>query len=132
MHELIPELHRATHRVAKYIDDALPGINQGEAQLLAHLHLEMECRVESLHKALGHKRSTLTSLLNRLQKRGLITRDAVPRDKRGIMVRPTKAGQQAARRASTAFVNLELSTTKRVTRAQLEACLAVLKEIGTY
>ena len=106
---LIPMLHRATHRVGLFLQARLPGVTQGEAHLLAHLH---ECRggdatVGELHRAWAHKRSTLTDMLDRLECRGLVRRAVLPTDRRSVLVRLTAAGRRQAAAVHRALSSLE-------------------------
>ena len=104
--KLIPELHRATHRVSTYIA-AAPNLEltQAEAHLMAQLASGMKGLGE-LHETFGHKRSTLTSILDRLASRGLITREVPEEDRRSVIVRPTPAGKSVARKSSEYLTSL--------------------------
>jgi|SRR6516162_9124282 len=69
-------VHRATHRFGLYLDKlGEQGLTQGEAHILAMLADSRPAKVAELHRGLAHKRSTLTSILDRLAKRNLITRE---------------------------------------------------------
>src|SRR4026207_332463 len=71
---LVHPVHRATHRIGLYLDALRErGLTQGEAHILALLAHSGPANVAHLHRGLAHKRSTLTSILDRLAKRGLIT-----------------------------------------------------------
>src|SRR5438270_4972080 len=92
-------VHRATHRIGLYLDDLRePGLTQGEAHILALLAHSSPAKVGDLHRGLAHKRSTLTSILDRLASRGLITRKVGASDRRTFVVRLTAKGQKLARR----------------------------------
>jgi DNA-binding MarR family transcriptional regulator len=100
--QLIPDLHRATHRIGIFLDGL--GISQGEGHILSHLAASGDATVASLHRALSHRRSTLTSILDRLVKRGYVARETDPRDRRSFIVRLSKEGRRAASQ-----VHLELN-----------------------
>ena len=91
---LIPELHRATHRIGIYLDSL--GITQGEGHILEHLAVSGDSTVAELHRALAHRRSTLTSILDRLADRRFITRESDPRDRRSFIVRLSRKGKAVA------------------------------------
>ena len=75
MLQLVPAIHRATHRIGLYLAALTEeGLSQGEAHILALLATSGSSTIADLHKGLAHKRSTLTSILDRLADRGLITR----------------------------------------------------------
>lgn len=126
MLRLIPPLHRATHRVGLHLADLEPGLTQGEAHLLAHLHESGGCTVGELHRALAHKRSTLTSLLDRLEARGAAVRERAPDDRRSFLIKLTRSGKSLAARVHAALASYELKVQRRVTAAQLEGYLTVL------
>src|SRR5207249_9332354 len=84
-------VHRATHRIGLYLDKlGEPGLTQGEAHILAMLAHSGPAKVAELHRGLAHKRSTLTSILDRLAKRNLIRRRAEKRIGARLMSRLTR------------------------------------------
>src|SRR4051812_32037566 len=105
---LVPSIHRATHRIGLYLanlrDD---GLSQGEAHILSLLATSPSATIAELHRGLAHKRSTLTSILDRLADRGLITREVGTTDRRTFVIAPTTRGLQAARRVHRHLVDLE-------------------------
>ncbi len=106
---LVPSIHRATHQIALYLQSTLVGedVSQGEAHVLAHLHEEGPCSVAALQVSFGHKPSTLTSILDRLTRKGLVVRDANAADRRSFVIRPTPRGKILARRVHAALSALE-------------------------
>jgi DNA-binding MarR family transcriptional regulator len=117
---LIPSIHRATHRIGLYIGRA-PGLSvtQAEAHILAHLASEGESTIAHLHTAFAHRRSTLTSILDRLVERGFIVRESDARDRRTFRVRLTPNGAKAASKVSAWLERLERAVLSRITPAEL-------------
>ena len=110
-------IHRATHRIGLYLDKlGEPGLTQGESHILALLADSSPTRVSDLHRGLAHKRSTLTSILDRLAKRGLISRQVGTRDRRTFVIRLTAKGRRLARR-----VKGHLSQLERAVKGQISA-----------
>jgi len=109
---LIPHIHRATHRIGLHIAQLRdPAVNQAEAHVLAHLSVSGPSTIGEVHHAFGHKRSTLTSILDRLERRKLIVRTSDARDRRTFVVALTVTGRASARRVVehlTAFENVVL------------------------
>jgi DNA-binding MarR family transcriptional regulator len=95
---LIPQIHRTTHQIGLYIERSGLGLNQGEAHILAHLASAGDSTVGELHKAFAHKRSTLTSFLDRLAERRLIRREVRSEDRRSFVISLTPAGKVVARK----------------------------------
>jgi DNA-binding MarR family transcriptional regulator len=63
--------------------------------------------VGQLHKAFAHRRSTLTSVLDRLAGRGLILREASTLDRRTFLVSLTPSGRSLAARVHEALARVE-------------------------
>ena len=92
----IPQLHRATHAVALALaSDPNLDVSQAEAHVLAHLHESGPARISELHERFGHRRSTLTSVLDRLEQRALITRTSDPADRRSFVVSVTNTPERS-------------------------------------
>ncbi len=128
--QLIPEIHRATHRIGVHlarIGDL--GLSQAEAHILAHLASFGDSTISQVHHAFAHKRSTLTSILDRLDERGLITRRTNPRDRREFIVRLTAAGKILAKRAYRELETIEKHALRHLTRKQLDGFAETLKAL---
>lgn len=118
--KFVHPVHRATHRIGLYIDDLGElGLTQGEAHVLALLTHSSGDTVGDLHRGLAHKRSTLTSILDRLASRGLIRRDVGQTDRRTFRIRLTKKGRNLAERISRHLSALERTVARRVTAADI-------------
>jgi DNA-binding MarR family transcriptional regulator len=114
-------VHRATHRIGLYLDNLRePGLTQGEAHILALLAHRSPAKVTDLHRGLAHKRSTLTSILDRLASRRLVTRAVGKTDRRTFLVTLTAKGRKLARRISRHLSDLERSVIARVTAADIK------------
>src|SRR5690349_5432731 len=91
---LVPPVHRAAHRIGLYLAATSLGrtgaserpLSQGEAHVLAQLAAGSPATIAELHRGLAHTRSTLTSILDRLSDRRLITREVAPTDRRTFIV----------------------------------------------
>ena len=119
---IIPAIHRATHAVALLLAQAPElGVTQAEAHVLSHLADGGEATIAEIHEAFGHKRSTLTSVLDRLEARELVTREVNPEDRRSFVVRLTRQGRSLAAKVSAHLEQVEGEIRKRFTRADLEA-----------
>ena len=129
---IIPSLERATHAVALWLDVSLShlGISQAEAHVLAALAHTPLCSINDLHCSFGHKRSTLTSILDRLESRGLIARGAHPASRRLVLVELTNAGRPVAAEVAAALRGLEASIAAQVQAGDIAAFSRVLQAIS--
>jgi DNA-binding MarR family transcriptional regulator len=127
---LVPPIHRATHRIGLYLanlrDDAL---SQGEGHILALLATSAPATIAELHRGLAHKRSTLTSILDRLTARGLVTRGVGAKDRRTFVITPTAKGRQVARRVHRHLTDLEEAVGRQVTAADLKGFMRVVSAV---
>jgi DNA-binding MarR family transcriptional regulator len=127
---LVPPIHRATHRIGLYLADLRDdGLSQGEAHILALLATSGPATIADLHRGLAHKRSTLTSILDRLAERGFITRDVGADDRRTFVIRPTARGRGAARRVHRHLTDLEQAVARRVTIADVRGFKNVMAAV---
>ena len=124
---LIPEVHRATHRIGIFLDSL--GITQGEGHILSHLAASGDTQIAELHRALAHRRSTLTSILDRLAERGFITRESDPKDRRSFIVRLSKKGKTVAGEVHRELARLEESALKGITGPQFQSVVKVLQAL---
>jgi len=126
--QLVPFVHRTTHRIALHLEPL--GLSQGECHLLAHLAESGPCSVGELHQAFAHKRSTLTSYLDRLEARGDVVREVRPEDRRSFTVRLTRSGARNAARVHSTLLSLEDRALARLTERDLRGFQAVLHALS--
>jgi MarR family transcriptional regulator, organic hydroperoxide resistance regulator len=130
---IIPDIQHATHRIGRHLESALAavGVDQAEAHILSAL-ARGPMTVAVLVEAVGVKRSTLTNILDRLERRGLVAREINPNDRRSFVVRPTRGGERAAKKVAAAFAAVDSKLRKTTTsreRQAFEIVLARLEEI---
>jgi DNA-binding MarR family transcriptional regulator len=127
---LVPPIHRATHRIGLCLA-ALgePALSQGEAHILALLASSGRSTIADLHRGLAHRRSTLTSILDRLEERGLVTRAVGESDRRTFIVTPTARGRTVADRVQRHLADLERAVARRVSAAETRTFLKVLSAV---
>src|SRR5437763_10972085 len=123
---LVHPVHRATHRIGLYLDDLRErGLTQGEAHILALLAHSRRANVADLHRGLAHKRWTLTSILDRLAARGLITRAVGQTDRRTFVVKLTAKGRRLAQRVRRHLSALERAVGRRVRDTEIKRLITV-------
>ena len=127
---LIPSIHRATHQIGLFVGrlDNL-GVTQAEAHILAHLGEHGDSTVADLHRAFGHKRSTLTSILDRLAARDLVTREVSETDRRSFVVSLTRTGKPLAATVLDQLGTLERRALAGVPKEVVTSLLAALARV---
>ncbi|HKB12985.1 MAG TPA: MarR family transcriptional regulator [Vicinamibacterales bacterium] len=127
---LVAPIHRATHRIGLYLAaGGADGLTQGEAHILALLASSSPATIADLHRGLAHKRSTLTSILDRLAERRLITRTVGKEDRRTFLIAPTARGRVAAAAVRRRLADLEQAVARRVSAADVSAFLRVVAAV---
>jgi DNA-binding MarR family transcriptional regulator len=134
---LVPTIHRATHRIGLYLQSHRPalGVTQAEAHILSHLCHRPPSTIAALHEAFGHRRSTLTSILDRLQERGLVVREGDPTDRRSFVVVLTPKGRRVARRTCAVLGALEGAAVRLAGSKALrdfEAVVSALQQVARH
>jgi DNA-binding MarR family transcriptional regulator len=119
---LIADWQRVTHRLLAALDDALAELGLSAAEINALACIGDDTTVRDLVAATAQRPSTLTGVLDRLERRGLIERAANPADRRSVLVRLTPDGRAHAGRVATAYAELE----RRLPAAELRQALAAL------
>jgi DNA-binding MarR family transcriptional regulator len=132
---VILALHRATHATLHALTARLADLDLPAADInvLANLADGAGRTVGALATVTATRPSTLTSLLDRLTRRGYIVRESDPADRRSFVVRLTPAGQAAAARAAEAIAELERQSLATVTpqqRAGFHAVIDALTEVS--
>jgi MarR family transcriptional regulator, organic hydroperoxide resistance regulator len=125
-------LHRATHATLHALTARLADLDLPAADInvLANLADGQVRTVGALARATATRPSTLTSLLDRLTKRGHIVREVDPADRRSFMISLTPAGRAAARRAAEAVAGLERRALASVTPDQLAGFHALIDALA--
>lgn len=125
---IVPAVERATHAVALWIERTFADLRltQAEAHVLAFLAANATCTINDLHHSFGHKRSTLTSLLDRLEGRGWIRRTEHPTSRRLVQVELTETGRPVAERVYAAVRDVEQRLLGRVGQQDAETFLRVI------
>jgi DNA-binding MarR family transcriptional regulator len=127
---LVPPIHRATHRIGLYLASlGKHALSQGEAHILASLAASGPATIAELHKGLAHKRSTLTSILDRLVDRGFVTRTVGESDRRTFVVTTTASGRKVSRDVLRHLADLERAVGARVSKDDVRGFLKVVAAV---
>lgn len=124
--DFVSSLHRAVHAFSLFFERSLAGeVTQAEAIVLLYLSSTRSSTINDVHAAFLHKRSTLTSIVDRLQARGLVERRISENDRRNYMLVLTREGRAAARQLAEAVASLQ--RTLGVSRAAINSATSALR-----
>jgi MarR family transcriptional regulator, organic hydroperoxide resistance regulator len=92
------ELQRATHATLHILTSRLSDVDltASEINALGNLADGVGRTVSELGTAIGTRPATLTGILDRLERRGLITRGPRPGDRRAVHIELTAEGERTA------------------------------------
>ncbi len=105
-------------------------ISSIEAHLLGYVQGAGPRTAGELSRVLGLQPSTLTSMLDRLEARGLLARSANPRDRRSWLVQLRPPGRRMAEKLRRLHLKLEAAVLAGLSEAQLSGFQAVMQSIG--
>lgn len=102
-------LQRATHATLQLIATELVDLDltASEINALANLADGQGRTVSQLGAAVGSKPTTLTSVLDRLERRGHVTRTTRAGDRRSVLIELTESGRDTAAVITHAFAEIE-------------------------
>ena len=126
-------LQRTTHTTLHWLAGELDGLGLASAEInvMAILADGHPRRVSDLAAAAGVRPSTMTSLLDRLQKRGYIGRGSPePSDRRVVTVSLTEQGAVAAEEVRRAVTDLEKRALGGVSGSALAGFHEVLRALS--
>lgn len=105
-------LQRATHHTLQVIAAELVDLDltASEINALANLADGPGRTVSQLGAAIGSKPTTLTSVLDRLERRGHLTRTTRAGDRRSVLVELTESGRETAAVITSTLADLERRT----------------------
>ncbi len=130
--QFLSPIHKSTRQVELYLESRMAklGVSNPEGHLLSYLASYAPCPVGDLRRVFGYKGSTLTSMLDRLERRGLITRDVHLQDRRSFLVELSALGRKTARAVTRVVVDLESDILKHCEPGDLEGFRKVMAAIA--
>lgn len=124
-------IHKAARQIGVYFEQRLdPGVlAPQEGHILSFLNGYAPCPINEVVTVFGLRGSTATSVLDRLEGRGLIRRDPNPDDRRSFLVDITAKGRKLAGEVQAHVEALEKAIAKRVSPEQEAGFRAVMEAI---
>jgi len=130
--QFLSPIHKASRQISIYLERATMelGVSPAEGHLLSYLRTYAPCPLSELERVFGHKRSTLTSMLDRLADRELLTRHVNPEDRRSFTLELTPDGRKLAGRLQKLLEAFEQSVKDRTNDRQMAGFRAVMEAIA--
>ena len=129
---VILELQRATHATLSALAEELADLDltPSEINALGNLADGVARTVTELGTASGTRPATVTGVLDRLERRGLITRGARPGDRRVVLIELTKDGIHSAELIRDTLRHLEAKALAGLPGRQIDSTHAVLRALA--
>jgi len=130
--QVVSPLHKAMRQIAEHLTRKMKEIEapEKESHLLAFVGVYGPCRVGELRRVFGYQPSTLTSMLDRLESEGFVTRRTDRGDRRSLLVNADAAGRRIGRRARRAVEEFESEILEGIGRKDLEGFRAVMAAVA--
>ena len=129
---ILSPIHKATRQIGLHLAEKTAdlGVSNDEGHLLSYLESYSPAPIYELQRVLGHRPSTLTGLIDRLQRRGLVRREPNPEDGRSFLITLTGSGRELARRVSGMVRQFEAHVLSGVDDRALAGFREVMDAIG--
>ena len=130
--KFLSPIHKASRQMTIYLEgETLElGVSPVEGHLLSFLRTYAPSPVSELERVFGHKRSTLTSMLDRLSDRGLLTRQINADDRRSFTIELTADGRKLAGKLEKKLQAFEQRLNDRINDKQMAGFQAVMEAIA--
>ncbi|MEZ0115539.1 DNA-binding MarR family transcriptional regulator [Catenulispora sp. EB89] len=124
-------LQRATHATLQTLATELVDLDltPSETNALANLADGRPRTVSELGAAIGSKPTTLTGVLDRLERRGHITRGSLAGDRRSVLIELTESGRATADAISRTIGEVEERALAGLDREKVAAFYEVLRAL---
>lgn len=129
--DFLSPLHKASRQITVYLEAQTRelGVSPLEGHVLTYLRKYAPTPIGELVRVFGIKQSTLTSLLDRLEKAGLLRRELNPGDRRSFLIYITDRGRELTTRLSRMLEKLEDDIRGRVRRPEVKGFQAVMSAV---
>ena len=129
--EFLSPLHKASRQITMYLETRTQelGVSPLEGHVLTYLRKYAPAPVGELVRVFGLKQSTFTSLLDRLERAGLVRRERNPDDRRSLLVHITVQGRELTTRLNRMLEKLEDDIRTRLRRGEVKGFHAVMAAV---
>lgn len=129
----LSRLHKATRQIGLRLEGVCRelGVSNSEGHLLTYLAGYAPCPIGELRRVFGHKGSTLTAMLDRLEKGGLLRRVPNPEDRRSVLLEIEADGGRVAKALREEIEDFESQIRNAITDHDLAGFREVLDAIAS-
>ncbi|HST62641.1 MAG TPA: MarR family transcriptional regulator [Longimicrobium sp.] len=129
--QFLSPLHKASRQLSVYLENLRGERSLGptEGHLITYLRSYAPAAVGELVRVFGIKQSTFTSMLDRMERAGLIRRELNPADRRSFLIHITDEGRARAEESTRVLETLEADIRSRVSARDVEGFQAVMRAI---
>jgi len=129
--DFLSPLHKASRQISVYLEAHTRelGVSPVEGHFLSYLRSYSPAPIGELVRVFGIKQSTFTSLLDRLEKAGLIRREMNPGDRRSFLIHITDAGRELAESLNALLETFEAEIRECLSAQELEGFRAVMSAV---
>ena len=126
-------IHKASRQIGIYLESGKGDhdLTNSESHILTYLRSYAPCSIGDLHKVFGYKRSTLTSLLDRLCEKGYAAREADEHDRRTVILTLSRKGKALADRINRRILEFEEAIRRQINGRDLEGFQTVMAAIAS-
>ncbi len=130
--KILSPIHRANRQIQMYFEGRIDEnkVNRVEAHILTYLRSYGPCSVGQVVDVTGQKRSTITGILDRLEKRNLLARKLDPEDRRSFLVELVGSGNKLAEQVNEALIQFEEKILGQISTDDLEGFRKVMESIS--
>jgi DNA-binding MarR family transcriptional regulator len=129
---ILSPIHKATRQIHLYLEHEVSalGIANNEGHLLTYLLSYAPATIGELLRVFGFKRSTMTSMLDRLENARLIRRKPNADDRRSWLVELTAGGRKKAVEVRKIVDRFEKKVVGSVSKEELDSFQRVIDTVG--
>jgi DNA-binding MarR family transcriptional regulator len=129
--EFLSPLHKASRQISVYLEAHTRelGVSPIEGHVLTFLRSYAPTPIGELVRVFGIKQSTFTSLLDRLEGDGFVSREINRGDRRSFLIHISEEGRELAERLNRRLESLEAEIRERVSPGDVEGFRAVMSAV---
>lgn len=131
--KILSPLHKASRQIGLHLKTPCAGLGlrPADAHMLSYIAVYGPCPINEVVRIFGHKKSTLTGILDRLEKEALIERSPNPNDRRSTVIASTKAGRLRAQKVRGFVDKLEAECLAQLSKRDLAGFDRVMEVIAS-